>query len=286
MSLRKLSDIQRIVTDLFGNAPGSIIMNDDDVASLLSFISGSQTTYAPVSCADFVPVGATHAIINFNHGISGGATNITLWAKHPDATETDAHIAAVAAASTSREGVGRLMLVALDDNREFEARYSSSFTPLAASPAMLRGYVLGVNRGFRGSLAAVTLANQVLVSGANIVEFDAEPEDAEFWINVGGANPGRFTVQTNATRVELAANLELDLASTEVSAYITRNGVAEVGLPRQSVQDGPGTRFLNLSSGPVAVVPGDYFELVVVSDTNGDEVVFGDSSWMTTRIIK
>jgi hypothetical protein len=105
-------------------------------------------------------------------------------------------------------------------------------------------------------------------------------------VDVGGlhdtvTNTSRFTVPDGVSWVRLSASIHFQAlnANSRVYAYWNKNGVGSaVGLPVVAEQSSAVDNYINLQSGAIPVVPGDYFEVVVLCNDD-TSLTIQASSW-------
>jgi hypothetical protein len=121
-------------------------------------------------------------------------------------------------------------------------------------------------------------------SAGPVVAWDTDALDVGGWHDTG-SNTSRLTVPSGVNYVRVTANIGVTslLANADVLAWIEKNGdnnaaTRHVNLPSR-LQDSPEVEaYVNLVTGPLAVVAGDYFEVRLL--TTGDaSVTLQDFSW-------
>jgi hypothetical protein len=101
-------------------------------------------------------------------------------------------------------------------------------------------------------------------------------------------NPTRLTIPANSVvqSVEILANIDLPGGTdlNEVRLRITKNGVAYPGCPKVTLSgDAADGRSFNLNSGPVRVVPGNYFEVEIYHNA-GVSINISDTDYNWVKI--
>ena len=127
-----------------------------------------------------------------------------------------------------------------------------------------------------------------------VVGWDTEVYDTDGWHDTG-SNTSRFTVPSGVSYVRMTANLRFNgtiTGSVAVFVWVMKNGdtntaTRHINLPicMEDVSDGFSTiRLPNLVSGPIAVTPGDYLELMLFTK-NDDSVTVEALSWCAIEAI-
>jgi hypothetical protein len=146
----------------------------------------------------------------------------------------------------------------------------------------------GDGAAVRCALVNLTADESVANTTTTAIPWDAAVEDiGGFW---SGANPTRLTVPAGVSRVRLIANIDWDsnTAGKRIS-WIDKNGAPYVGRPlieQQAVSASSSNTRQNASTGPIAVTPGDYFELKVFQNSGGSRLVrLGNDTWLTIEAV-
>jgi hypothetical protein len=133
---------------------------------------------------------------------------------------------------------------------------------------------------FSGALVYKSVDQTALnASSVTAMTWNSEQYDVGGWHDTG-SNTSRLTVPSGVTHVKLTARLSATLVTDGVDFYcwIAQNGNVVAGsrtinMPF-AVFMGAGAPHITLASGPLAVTPGDYFELYIVTGSAGG----GDTS--------
>jgi hypothetical protein len=139
-------------------------------------------------------------------------------------------------------------------------------------------------------------ANEAAVNfqTAAAVTFNTEAYDTSSWHDTG-SNTSRLTVPSGVTHVRLSARVTLQALGVGmgVEIYITKNGDTNIATNRINMPFimeaiGATENHYHLWSGPLAVTPGDYFELVVLSSGDNSVTVQGttDGCWFAIEEIE
>ncbi len=141
---------------------------------------------------------------------------------------------------------------------------------------------------FRGALVRLTADESIANNTTTAIPWDATVEDVGgFW---SGATPSRPTVPSGVARVRLTANIDWDSnTSGKRIAWIDKNGSPYAGRPlaeQQAVSSSGSNTRQNIGAGPLAVAPGDYFELKVFQNSGAGRLVrSGNDSWLTIEAV-
>jgi hypothetical protein len=137
--------------------------------------------------------------------------------------------------------------------------------------------------GFKGALAykSANLTAQNLTS-ASVVTWNSEDYDTHGFHDTG-VNPERLTVPTGVARkVKLSAQITLASITADlwVLLEIRKNGsAAYTGVGRATAEVGTTTPSVQVETGVVSVVAGDYFELWITVETDTSVDITAASSW-------
>lgn len=142
-------------------------------------------------------------------------------------------------------------------------------------------------RNFGMAKRSAALAAQDWTAGG-IISWDAEILDAGGWHD-NSTNPSRMTVPSGVSVAELGCTIALTnvTASVQVAVTILKGGSATWdGRPSLSVAVPLTNPRISLSSGPLAVTPGEYFEVQVTvqTDTSVDLVVNSSCFWAKAAV--
>lgn len=152
-----------------------------------------------------------------------------------------------------------------------------------------------IQNPFAGALVQKT-ANQTGVAAVafpgTALTWDSEVYDTNaFHDNV--SDNSRLTVPTGLgiSRVRLVANVEWlnEILDRDVFIGIRKNGADFAGSPQQLIGASAATNRhrQNIVSPPLQVVDGDYFEVFAwSSQTDADDIVFGDETWFSIEVIE
>lgn len=124
-------------------------------------------------------------------------------------------------------------------------------------------------RPFRGCRATKSATQAVGAGAASAILFDTEDYDTSAMHDTV-TNTSRITIPPGVSFVELSGTVAVqNISASEYNLYIRKNGAGVLyGYDRiVTVQEGAQiatltSRALTTSTGPLAVVPGDYFELM------------------------
>lgn len=143
-------------------------------------------------------------------------------------------------------------------------------------------------RPFRGAMVrkTVDLTNTDFTAGLTLLAFQTTVYDLGGWFTVG-VSQSKLVVPVGVSYIQVGATVCMGNAvfGTEVQALVQKNGsVAYDGIPWQAMEAPSATIAagrINLSSGPLPVVGGDYFELTlqVGSDTTIDIAAAQTTFW-------
>lgn len=128
-------------------------------------------------------------------------------------------------------------------------------------------------------------------SAGAVITWDTDALDVGGWHDTG-SNTSRLTVPSGISYVRVYANISVTSldANADTYAWIEKNGdnnvaTRHVNLPI-GLADSPTTEaYINLVSGPLAVVEGDYFEVRLLT-TGDSSVTVEDFSWFAIEKLK
>lgn len=126
------------------------------------------------------------------------------------------------------------------------------------------------------------------ISGGVSIAFDAEDYDTDaFHDNV--TNPSRLTVPAGVTRVRLSANAWIGLATSDqwFLGSITKNGVTDWdGLAIGIIDVTSTNHYINLATGIVEVVEGDYFEFDIQTAGDTSVTIGASRTWFAMQAVE
>jgi hypothetical protein len=131
-------------------------------------------------------------------------------------------------------------------------------------------------------------------SSAAAITWDTEQYDVGTWHDTG-SNTSRLTVPSGVTHVRLSARVSVDALTNGALCYIwiAKNGqttfpTRHVSLPHRAAYMSSGGIHTTLVSGPLAVTPGDWFEVFLHIPTDSSTTIIGgtDSSWFAIEAIE
>ncbi len=163
---------------------------------------------------------------------------------------------------------------------------SGSPSDSALSDISLR--LFGEGDPFRGAVARLTANESIASSTTTAIPWDSTIEDVGgFW---SAGNPTRLTVPAGVVRVRVTGNITWDSnTSAKRIVWIDKSGVPFVGRPvveQMAVNSTASNTRQNLTSGPIAVSAGDYFELKVFQNSGASRTVLtGNDSWLTIEAV-
>lgn len=127
------------------------------------------------------------------------------------------------------------------------------------------GYLSGVTSAiqtqldtlaFRGAILYLTGTVSVTVGTYTVSWTGASTDTDSFWAS---GSPTRITIPSGVSYVQISCNVGCT-SSTMNNIQITRNGLSTF-MPKMGSGGTPNYEWINLSSGPIAVSSGDYFEV-------------------------
>ncbi len=148
--------------------------------------------------------------------------------------------------------------------------------------------LFGEGDSFRGAAARLTADESIANNTTTAVPWDSTIEDVGgFW---SALNPTRLTVPAGVTRIRVTGNVNWDVNGTgKRIAWIDKNGGPFAGRPaveQQAVSSAGSTTRQNLTSRPIAVIAGDYFELKVFQNAGASRLVLsGNDSWLSIEAL-
>jgi hypothetical protein len=116
--------------------------------------------------------------------------------------------------------------------------------------------------------------NQTATAGTLTASWDSVLNDAGNWRDA--AQPTKLIVPNGVKQVKVSAQLTRTSATTQWVGSITKNGATFPGAARYD-NDTAGADTVNITTGPIDVVPGDYFE-VIINSTSGS-LTTADGTW-------
>lgn len=124
---------------------------------------------------------------------------------------------------------------------------------------------------FSGALLAMS-SNQSITgaAGETALVWATETYDIGGWFD-SGTSTTRVVVPTGVTRVRLSGAVVQSSVTGEVSITFKKNGSTFAGQPNND-SDTTGGDSLNITTGVLEVVPGDYFEMFMAVDTTSNAV--------------
>lgn len=142
----------------------------------------------------------------------------------------------------------------------------------AAWEEITGGTLTGEPVPFVGARAKRTA--DVTINGVAVLAFTAEDYDYGVWHD-NTTNNTRMTVPDGVTKVILTGQVDFQSTGNR-TAYFLKNGTGTQIATQQVGNSAFSFTVVNLSSGVLECVPGDYFELVV--ETGSSQVINGDSA--------
>lgn len=138
----------------------------------------------------------------------------------------------------------------------------------------------GPSVGFPFKGAKVILTAAEAISTSTDIPWDAVSYDVGTWWSSGA--PTRLTIPAGVTRIRMYANIRTDDNSFILTLAIIKNGSvwAEGPMTREDRQ----RTEQNLSSGPINVVEGDYFEIQAASSSAQNAIV--SNTWFSIEAIE
>lgn len=151
----------------------------------------------------------------------------------------------------------------------------------AATKQYVDSAVSGGAASFRGASAYRSSLQSISNATSTAVSWNAEEFDTDS-IHDNSSNPSRLTVPSGVSFVDVMATGEWGSPSGAYRYLSIRRNVSNIlaGDFRAPLFEA----YASISTGPVAVVPGDYFELYVQHDAGG-AINFGGSARLKMRII-
>ncbi len=148
---------------------------------------------------------------------------------------------------------------------------------------------LGADDFARGTTAVVTTAISPATSTATVLNFDSAPVNSDgMWV-VGA--PSRITIPENVTRVRLTGQVTFNGHASGIrKVSILKNGGAGYAGHAEAIVPTAGAAYsqaVNVSTGVINVVAGDYFELQCLQDTGGAlALTVGQHfTWLTLEVL-
>lgn len=130
-------------------------------------------------------------------------------------------------------------------------------------------------------------------SAGAVVTWDTETYDVGGWHDTG-SNTSRLTVPSGVTHVRITGQVAVEAVASNSASYlyVIKNGdnnvaTRHINLPRASPAfTNGGDHFVNLASGPLAVSPGDYFELFYHMPADSSVTINAAKSWFAIEAIE
>lgn len=150
--------------------------------------------------------------------------------------------------------------------------------------------ILNITKPFRGALVSDTSGTAISDDVATALPFDTEAYDTDT-IHDNATNNTRLTVPSGVTKVRVSGNFEAIYTASSVDIWVTirKNGsFTYVGVPYYTSSiDSSTFHAANISSPPLEVTAGDYFEMWVTVDSNGGSpTLTADGTWLAMEIIE
>lgn len=137
-------------------------------------------------------------------------------------------------------------------------------------------------RSFNGALIRKTTNQTIEGNGlSQIVDFDHINYD-----HLNMVDGSRFVIPFGVKRVKLTASVRWDVESTgSVGLLIRKNGLSESGAPSDFRLASETTR-VNITSAPLSVTEGDYFEVRAIRSGSDLDIVGGEETWFSIEVIE
>lgn len=147
----------------------------------------------------------------------------------------------------------------------------------------------GGGAAFRGALVkkAADLTAQNVTAGA-VITFDTETYDIGGWHD-NVTNNARLTVPAGVTKVRVSAQVrtEAGTAADWRQIFISKNGTAAyAGVPIQFFEPGSAQLMTGIQSGVLEVVPGDYFQLHVQTESDTSVDIDEAQTWFAIEAVE
>ena len=140
----------------------------------------------------------------------------------------------------------------------------------------------------RGALVRKTANQSIPDITSTALTWDAEEYDTDA-IHDNATNNSRLTVPAGVTRVRLSAKVQWgNVAAGYRQVFIRKAGATFIGQP-ETIYDIDSAIYhqTDISSPPIVVVAGDYFEVLVYQNSGAALNVIGlDGSWFAMELIK
>jgi hypothetical protein len=137
----------------------------------------------------------------------------------------------------------------------------------------------GGGNAFKGAQVRKN-ANQNLNNGDTTLSWQLEEYDTDSWHD-NVTNNSRLTVPAGVSRVKLHAGLIKSTSTANLNMRFTKNGGNFEGQPWWYQPSAQSTVYVNLHTGPIDVVEGDYFEAVVNFATTGGVALQNTGTWFS-----
>lgn len=183
-----------------------------------------------------------------------------------------------------------------------EVNLGSSLTMSGSTLTLVTSSVEVQNAGSTVGTIAVTGSGSAVFSGVKVyrgstissvdatteyvIPFDSEDFDTDGY-HEGVTNPTRLTVPSGVSYVELVGNIYVSDYSTNRDAflYFKKNGSTDrIGYTKVNSQSHTYV-VANVSSGPLAVTPGDYFELAIHLEVDTSVTIGVEYTFFTMKEI-
>jgi hypothetical protein len=180
--------------------------------------------------------------------------------------------------TNTNSGMGAPIVLATSDYfeamvRNFSGTNNSSTNELCWS-------MLEIMRAdFNGALVKKSVDQALSATTTTTLTWDQEEYDLNGWHD-NSVDNSRLTVP--AVGVELVrvyGNIEMPASTDQTVLSTIKNGANAPGLPAMDIKHGSSRqRFINIFGAPIAVAPGDYFEMQAYNQS-AQSVVAGDNTW-------
>ncbi len=147
----------------------------------------------------------------------------------------------------------------------------------------------GTGQPFKGAL--VKLAADELTadySTPTAIPFDAEIYDVGEWHD-NVTNNSRLTVPAGVTKIQAVATVNIGalLAADFAQFFMRKNGdSAIIGLPRLRTKPDDTANFMNVTSGVMEVVEGDYFEIFLSTESDASITIVSGNTFFSIKAIE
>jgi len=132
---------------------------------------------------------------------------------------------------------------------------------------------------FNGALVKKSVDQALSATTTTALTWDQEQYDLNGWHD-NSVNNTRLTVPAVGVElVRLYGNIEMPASTDQTVLTMQKNGANAAGLPAMDIKHGSSRqRFINVFGAPIAVSPGDYFEMFAYNQS-AQSVVAGDNTW-------